>query len=318
MANTISGFYQTLVTAVTDAARLLAPTWNMSRSIYWDYKPEAATIGQTLNVPIPSDPTANVADIGAGDMQLTDIAFTPTPIVFDKHPQGGYTVRDFEQFNSPEDIRRIFLDAQIKGVQNNINAQITALITTGNFTTNSAISCTGHVVTLPQFLQGMGVLIDQRVPVNDRGNMSMVLPGYPYTTMMDATTGNAGAAWVQAFIAGSRTAEAVRNDGEFPTSFNTDFKYDQQMPTTGTAPSRTFTAAYLHRWAIAGVSRPLPNPVAEGSSVVEVMFQKFGDIMLRIMFGYNQLKAGWVVTIDAGYGLKVVRENMCQLFSIAE
>ena len=40
---------------------------------------------------------------------------------------------------------------------------------------------------------------------------------------------------------------------------------------------------------------------------------------VRITVGYNQYpKQGYIVTVDAGYGLKVVRDNMCQLFTIAE
>ncbi|MBV8605917.1 MAG: hypothetical protein JO034_00440, partial [Singulisphaera sp.] len=72
MANSVSSFYQTVVAAATEASQLLAPTWKASDAIFWDYRPEPATIGQTLNVPIPQDPSGSVQDGGAGDIAVTD------------------------------------------------------------------------------------------------------------------------------------------------------------------------------------------------------------------------------------------------------
>src|SRR5262245_44022966 len=108
MANAVTGFYQTLTTGVTEANKLLAPTHNAIRSVYTNYKAQETALGQTLNVPIPADPSASVADIGVGDPTLTDITFTTKPIVFNKHPEFGYLIRDFEQFNSPADMRAAF------------------------------------------------------------------------------------------------------------------------------------------------------------------------------------------------------------------
>ncbi len=167
MSNSVSGFYQTVVAAATEASQLLAPTWKASDSIFWDYRPEPATIGQTLNVPIPQDPTGSVTDGGAGDIAVTDIAFSTVAIAFNKHPYFAYVVRDFEQFNSPLQVRTVFLDAALKGVKSNINAAVTALFTTGNFPTNVAIATTGHIVTTAQFLGAMAILADQKVPVTD-------------------------------------------------------------------------------------------------------------------------------------------------------
>lgn len=326
MANTISGFYQTVVAAATEAAQLLAPTWKLHDSIFWDYRPEPATIGQTINVPIPVDPTSGVTDAGVADVPVTDVAFSTQPIVFNKHPYFGYVIRDFEQFNSPMLVRRVFMDAAIKGVKNYINAQVAALFIPGNFPTNAAIATTVHTVTVPQFLQAMAVLARQNVPVAaDPENLSLVLHPDVYVTLMDGTSGSSGAAWAQAFIAGARTAEFVHERGEMPTAYGMTVKLDQQMPAT---PGTTYTGAYLHRWAVAGVVRPLPEP---DTKVVDYTYIDFGSnpqyrgayggaesppFPIRVTVGYNQFpKQGYIVTIDAGFGLKVVRDNMCQLFT---
>jgi hypothetical protein len=329
MANTISGFYQTVVAAATEASQLLAPTWKLHDSIFWDYRPEPATIGQTINVPIPTDPTSGVTDPGVGDVTVTDIAFSTQPIIFNKHPYYGYVIRDFEQFNSVPLLRRVFLDAALKGVKNNINAAIAALFVPANFTTNTAIATTAHVITVAQFLTGMAKLASQNVPVAaDPANMALVLHPDVYTAMLDAGSSNAGvSAWTQAQIAGSTTVEHVRARGEMPTAYGMTMKLDQQMPAT---PGTTYTGAYFHRWAVAGVVRPLPPP---DTKVVDYTYINFGPndayggvyggdegttFPIRVTVGYNQFpKQGYIVTIDAGYGLKVVRENMGQLFTTA-
>ena len=318
ISNSVSVFYQTVVSALGEATKLLKPTWMAHDSIFWDFKPdEVGVLGQTINAGIPVDPTNSVNDIGSGDVILSDIAFTTTPIVYNRHPQFGYPVRDFEQFNSPDMIRNVFLDAAMTGIRNNVNAQVAALFNSTNFITNTAVSCTSGVVTVPQFLGGMALLADQRVPVhNSVENMTFIVPSKPYTLMQDGTTGGAGAAWTQAFIVGEQTAKTIHDTGTIPVAFATQFKLDQQMPTTGTVGSRTFTGALLHRYAIAGVSRALPKP---DERVVECTYVDWGKLSLRVMLGYNQYpKGGYIITIDAGYGLKVVRENMGVLFSIAE
>ena len=329
MANTISGFYQTVVAAATEASQMLAPTWKLHDSIFWDYRPEPATIGQTINVPIPQDPTASVTDAGVGDVAVTDIGFTTQPIVFNKHPYYGFVIRDFEQFNSVPLLRRVFLDAALKGVKNNINAAVGALLIPGNFTTNAAIACSAHTVTVTQFLQAFAVLTNQNVPTaNDPQNMSLVLHPTVYVTLLDQTTGSSGAAWGQAFIAGGTTAEHIKARGDMPTAYGMTVKLDQQVPAT---PGTTYTGVYMHRWAIAGVVRPLPPP---DTKVVDYTYVNFGtndmyggafggdsgiQFPIRVTVGYNQYpKQGYIVTIDAGYGLKVVRENMGQLFTIAQ
>jgi hypothetical protein len=311
MANTVSGLYQTVVAAATEASQALVYNLEAVDSCYMDYRPEPATIGQTLNVVIPAIRTAGVVDAGVGDISLVDVSETTVAIVFNKHPFDGLVIRDFEQFNSPQLLRRLFFDSAIKGIKENINAAVTALFTTGNFTTNSAISTTAGIITTAQFLGGMAVLSDQRVPVrNDPENMSLLLPSVPYTKVLGDSN------WTQAQIAGMKTAEFVRDRGIMPTAYGMTAKLDQQMPISGSVGSRTFTGAYMHRYSVAIVTRPLPPP---DQKVVDFMYLDFSGIPIRVTLGYNQFpKQGYILTVDAGYGLKVVRENMTQLFTIAE
>lgn len=324
MANSgFSGLFQTVVAAMSDASQLLSPTHELANCIYWDFDPAVPTaIFQTMNVPIPGDPTSTISNVGTGDRTVSDLSLTTVPIVMNQNLSGSWPIRVFEQFNSQEQIKNIFMNALFTGMKNSINAQVAALLNTTNFTTNTAISTTSGVVTVPQFLGGQAVLADQYVPVQgDPQNMFFVLPSKPYTLMMDGTTSSAGAAWSQAFIVGEQTAASIHREAKIPVAFSTQFQLDQQMPTSGAAPSRTFTPAYFHRWAIAGATRPIPMP-PEASKVVEFAYVPWGDppfMSILVEMGYNQVpKGALIITISAGFGLKVIRENMCQLFSTAE
>lgn len=350
MPNSVTSFYQTVVAGVQDACRLLVPAWGMMQSIFYDFRPEEAALGQTLNIAIPNDPTANVADMGAGDMVLQDIGFSTVPIVFNEHPVFAYVVRDFEQFNSPAEIRRVFADAAIKGLHNFINTQIVGLINTTNFTTNQTsggtlpfvasggtfYACTGgstsgHCMSMTELttvLQKQLAL--KNVPVLDPDNMSVVLHPDAYFKMMDATPTLGTTApkydpsFTQALIAGERIAEQTRREGYTTPLSGTSPRLDQQMPTTST----TNTGILMHRWAIAMAARPLPKPDAKvvdfqylNASMSYSNYPKMGPtpitLPIRLMMSYNQYpKQGYIVSVDAGFGLKVVRESMAIPFTV--
>src|SRR5207248_1623109 len=141
-------------------------------------------------------------------------------------------------------------------------------------------------------------------------NMSLLIPSTPYTAILGDSN------WTQAQIAGMQTAQFVRERGELPVAYGMSVKLDQQMPTTGAVGSRTFTAAYLHRWAVAVATRPLPPP---DRKVVDFTYVDFMGIPILVTLGYNQYpKQGYIISVEAGYGLKVVRDNLGILFSIAE
>jgi hypothetical protein len=243
-------------------------------------------------------------------MTLTDVSETTVPITFNKHPQDALVIRNFEEFNSPVRLRRVFLDSAIKGIMENINAAVTAKFTTGNFTTNSAISATSHIITVAQFLSGLAVLSDQRVNTDDPENMSLLVASTPYAAILGDSN------WTNAQIAGNTRAEAIRRSGSFPTSYGAEIRLEPQMPVSGTAPTRTFTAAYLHRYAVALAARPLPAPETD---LVEVSYYDFAGIPLMVSLSYSHYpKQGYILSVEAGYGLAVVRENMGQLYSVAE
>lgn len=309
MANAVSGFFQTLVAAASEASQALVGTTALMEAIYVDYQPQAASVGQTLNIPIPAQVTGSVADAGVGDPTFTDVTFTTKSIVFNKHPQYGFVIRDFEQFNSPAQIRNLMVDPALKGIAEQVNGVIGALINSTALNVNTTVSTTGSLITPDQFVQGQVALMGQKVPVLDSANMSFIQAPTLWGKMLRTSD------WTQESQVGINQAEAAKKQGALRMAYGAQLAYDQQLPVTGSAGSRTFSSVYMHRFAIAAAYRPLPKPDDKVSEYTYVMWK---GLPIRITYGYSVSKSGWLVNIDAGYGVSVVRPEMAQLFSTAE
>jgi len=314
VANSVTVFSQTLVAAAAEASAVLVGTCELMDNVYLDYKPVETTpgVGQTVNIAIPATVTGSVSDGGSTDPAITDISFTTKSVVYNKHPVFSYIVRDFEQFNIPADIRNVFLDGVVKGMREYINNLVSALITTGNFSTNGAITGTGGSGKYPataDFLAGLANLAGQKCPMNDAVNLAFVNhPVVHYRILGDSN-------WTQQSIASEQVAERVRATGDLKVSYGFKILMDQQAPSTGSAPTRTFDGFAFHRHAIALVTRPLPKP---DGNVVTYTYMNMGGIPVRVQFGYQQLKLGYVVTVDAGLGLAVIRPELGQIITAAE
>jgi hypothetical protein len=372
MPNTVSGFYQTLVAAASEASATLVGQTTFLDQVQLDYKPEAATLGQTLNVVIPSQTTGSVTDIGLTDFTITDTGETTVPIVFNSHPALAYVIRDFEQFNSPLSIRAAFLDSYIKGIAEYVNTDIVSLITPTNFNSYTPLqSAIFRQVDGPSMIQGVATLANAKVPVGDLGNFFLTAHPTPYFNMAGATF------WSANSQVGYQIATEVRRKAMLGEQFGAMTEYDQAMPgnvataVTGTsvgvtsastavtgsgtafstqlavgewlvfasdvtqtgyqiatitsntaivltapfvgstnaatqATFETYTSFLYHRRAIALAVRPLPEP---DGRVVDYSYIFYKGLPIRIQLGYNQIKGGWVVTLDAGYGKKVVRKD---------
>lgn len=74
--------------------------------------------------------------------------------------------------------------------------------------------------------------------------------------------------------------------------------------------TEAYKALYFHKYAIALGLRNLPAP---DERVVDYTTVFVKGVPMRVMIGYNQLMAGYVVTVDFGFALGVVRPNFGQI-----
>ena len=214
------------------------------------------------------------------------------PIGFDKHPQAAIRAASLSELNTVPLLRRRFVDPAVKGIMNHVSMQISSLFTDANFHKNRLINCGRGTITKDQLFRGMAAIADCFTPI-DR-DLVLLLPPIVYHNLADPKT------------------------GKLPSWINCPVKLIQTMPETGEPGSRRLTGALMHRFAIAGISRPLspPDPPDVVSSHVQ-----FNNFVLRAMLSNRThpiLPSESIFSIDAGYGVGVVNSRPCQLFSIAE
>lgn len=309
MANALSSFFQTLVAAASEASQVLVGTTALMDAIYQDYSPAETATGQTLNIAIPNPVTSEVDNAGTNDPTFSDVEFATEPIVFNQHPQFGYKIHDFEQYNSPLAIRNLMVDPAIKGIAEWVNGYLAGLLNSTNLSTNGTISTTSSSITPAQVISGWTNLVNQKVPVMDTQNMSFIMAPQVYGNALQNTS------FTQESIVGLPIALQARTGGQLREIYGAMSKYDQQMPTTGTSGSYTYTGVLMHRWAVAAAYRPLPKP---DPKVSEFTYINWKGLPIRITFGYSVQFSAWLVNIDAGFGASVVRGNMAQLYSTSE
>lgn len=314
----LDAFMPVLTEAVLEAGQKLTGTFAALDAVYKHFDPAAvrpeAGGHKTVNIPVPVPMTAvNIGSNGFTSAMSAADAVTKS-ITYDKHPAIGYTISDFDQFRSKESIRDTFLDQAIKGVAEFANNDICALFTTGNFPTyaviNNATTAGGQTLTQTNINKAWKNLARGKVPRRDYNNLWLLTHPDVYGNMLLETS------LTDEGKAGIRYADDSRRRAEIGQLYGFQVWDDIQMPANPslftTAGDDIFTAAAFHSHAIGLATRPLPAPDA---NVVKHLPLDFKGLKLRVMIGYSHEKDGWVVTVDAGYGVGVIRPEMCTLLT---
>lgn len=83
--------------------------------------------------------------------------------------------------------------------------------------------------------------------------------------------------------------------------------------TNKVATLHNFTCLAAHRYAIALALRPLPEP---DSNTIRWRYVDIKGIPMRLMASYQHVKNGWMVTLDFGYALAVIRPEFGQIIKV--
>jgi hypothetical protein len=309
MASTPQAFWQTLLAATSGASEVLVGTTASLDAIYKDIEPVETGLGQTLNVPVPSSVNGQVTQAN-GDPVFSDYTVNTVPISLTLHPQYGTKIRSFDQYNSPVMIRNVLIDPGVKAVAEQANANVTALFTSGHLNVNSVVSTTGSAISPQQFVQGgFQVLLQNKVNVWDSQSMSFLQAPAVYSTQLQTAN------WTQESIAGINVAQQARVEGGIKIAYGARQLTDQATPQSGSSGSFVYTSVYMSKFAIAGVFRPLPAGDEKVSYTTYVFWK---GIPIRITLGFSVQLDAWLLNIDMGMGIAVVRPEQAVLFSTAQ
>jgi hypothetical protein len=309
MASTPQAFWQTLLAAVSGASEVLVGTTSLLDAIFKDIQPVETALGQTLNVPVPSAVNAQVTQAN-GDPVFSDYTVNTVPISLTQHPQYGTKIRSFDQYTSPVMIRDVLIDPGVKAVAEQANANVSALINSTSLSVNPVVSTTASSVSPQQFVQGgFQVLLQNKVNVWD--SQSMAFLQHPAVYANQLQTAN----WTQESIAGINVAQQARVEGGIKIAYGARQLTDQALPQTGTSGSFVYKSVYMSKYAIAGVFRPLP---AGDMKVCYTTFVYWKGVPIRITLGFSVQVDAWLLNIDMGMGVSVVRPEQAVLFSTAQ
>jgi hypothetical protein len=233
-------------------------------------------------------------------------------MVFNSHPGVAFVVSDFSQYNTPIDIRKMFLDAALKGILEYINMDLGGLFTQTNFPTYGAplVGATSEFTTA-NMATAFGKLAAGRIPVRDFGNFFGIFHPLVFANMSNDTL------WSANSQVGYQIAGETRRYAMLGEQWGALLDFDPDMPAVGAGSpvTTTYTSAVFHRHAIAMGIRPLPIPDTPNVLANNIMLKDI--IPVRVMVGYQQQYGGWMITVDAGYARAVIRPDHCILGQVA-
>jgi hypothetical protein len=224
LPNNFAAFNETLIAGAAEYNKAKVGRTALLDCVYKDIKPEAARVGKTVDVYFPD--VGPLTSVGNNQLTATSVSPNYIPLVFQTRAGAALQFTDFEQWQTAAELAEKFFDPLYKRAQEYLNAQIAALITNTNFNSNApVIGTTQGEVTVTDQLAAWDILADQKVPLEDRENLNLLVHNNVYRKMMGDTN------WMQESIVSATIAAAIRQEAKIEHAFNFTPRWDQQMPT---------------------------------------------------------------------------------------
>ncbi len=259
MANNFAAFFETLVAGADEYNKAKVGRTALLDAVYKDVKPEAARIGKTVDVYFPD--VGPLQAINNGILTGTSVNPNYIPLVFQTRAGAALQFQDFEQWQTAVDLAQKFFDPLYKRAREYLNGQIAALITPANFNANAPIvgATQGEVVVNDQ-LNAWGVLADQKVPLEDRDKLRLMVHNQVYRKMLGDS------AWVQESLVSAAIAFEARQQADVGHAFNFQVVWDQQMPTSSGSILYGQTTVTYNSTTVTGLNTAFTQQLVAGTS----------------------------------------------------
>jgi hypothetical protein len=302
MPNPTTGLFQTLVAASNSATKNLTFENAMIDCVYREFQPVAKTPGQavTLTVNIPTVSEGDVANIAGGPLRPTDTAHDSVSIPFDQKLSTSWTVANWDEIRSPEDLAEKYMQPRMESLLRAVNRQLANLVTETNFNIYTRIDSAGaDTFVRADFGTAWNNLAGRGVPVSDSKNIFFVTTPLAYKGMVGATD------FYQESIVGVEASMAAAQRAMIAPAFNARIRWDQQIPqyATGTKESGLF----FHRNAIAMVTAPLPK--SQTGAIKEYTVFPRPGLAFQVQMQDSLLGQGTLIAINCAFGVAVVRPD---------
>lgn len=303
MPNATAGLFETLTAAGSIATQNLTFQNAFLDSIYTEHRPVNGTVGQTLNITIPTVNEANVVDIGAGAIQVKDTSHTAVPIVLNTNYNTAFVVKNWDEVRTPRDLSTMYVQPFMEGLLRAVNRIIANLLTTANFNAYTIVSGAGaDVFDRADITAAWTNLARQGVPVDDTSNLFFLTTPTAYGNMLAATN------WINEQIVGKTAAEIAQQRAQLVTAYGAQLRWDQHV--TNINAGREL-GLLMHRYAI-GMVTAIPPGAPQGvleTGAVRTFAYPRPNLPIVMEMGYSQVQKGMVIDMSAMFGVAVVRPD---------
>ena len=287
MANNFAAFFETLVAGADEYNKAKVGRTALLDAVYKDVKPEAARIGKTVDVYFPD--VGPLQAINNGILTGTSVNPNYIPLVFQTRAGAALQFQDFEQWQTAVDLAQKFFDPLYKRAREYLNGQIAALITTSNFNSNAAIigATQGEVQVVDQ-LNAWATLADQKVPLEDRDKLRLMVHNRVYQNMLGDSK------WVQESLVSAAIAFEARQQADVGHAFNFQVVWDQQMPTLSGSIIYGQVTTTSGSTTVTGLNTVFTQQLTAGSSYLQ-----FGNDSTHTQFKVTAIASDTSLTIGS-------------------
>jgi hypothetical protein len=278
-----------------DALPALVGNLVMGNLVNRNYEPVLAQAGDTVNVPIAPQLTAN--NIAEGNaVQLQNPSLGNAQIVLNTHVEATFQVPDVTKVLTTPDLLKTYMQPAVVAIAENIENSILGLY--AGFTANTAVGTAGTAPTEAVIDSAESTLFKAKVPAGQQkylvvnSDFYSALRQIPRFSEYDKTA----QAGVDALISG--------NIGKIKDFLVFRSQYVPQTTSSGT--TNTHNLAFT-KDAIGLVVRRLPQPIPGTGAIAE--YAEMGNFGMRVIMSYQPNTLAQQFTVDVLYGTAILRNN---------
>ncbi len=278
-----------------DALPALVGNLVMGNLVNRNYEPVLAQAGDTVNVPIAPQLTAN--NIAEGNaVQPQNPSLGNAQIVLNTHVEATFQVPDVTKVLAVPDLLKTYMQPAVVAIAENIESSILGLY--AGFTSNTAVGTAGTAPTEATIDSAESALFKAKVPAGQQkylvcnSDFYSALRQIPRFSEFEKT-GQPGA---DALISG--------NVGRIKDFLVYRSQYVPQ--TTSSGVTNTHNIAFS-KDAIGLVVRRLPQPIPGTGAIAE--YAEMGNFGMRVIMSYQPNTLAQQFTVDVLYGTAVLRNG---------
>jgi hypothetical protein len=264
----------------------------MGNLVNRDFEPVLATVGDTVNVPLPPTLVANNIAEG-GSVTVQNASPGNAQVTLNNHPEATFEISDIARVLASPDLLSLYMNPAMIAIAESIETSLLSLYPV--FTANALL---GGASTIDEArIDGAETaLFNAKVPVTEP--KFLVVSGASYGSMRQLSR------FTEMQTAGNGQALATGNIGTIKSFTVIRSQFVQYVT------DRYKNMAFA-RDAMALAMRRLPAAIPGTGAVTE--YAEIGGFGLRITMSYNPTTLSQKFTVDCLYGVSALRNTFCQV-----